>query len=393
MADYIVPPVPVDPDELAELARDTIRARFPEWEASDANLDEWIIVAMSDLAASVGETATDVLTSIFRSYGQDLIGVPSVAATAATGLVTFTLIDSDGYTIPAGTVIGFPDVEGALTGFQTTGDAVVAPGTSTASGVPVVATEVGSAGSGLSGTAELVDPLDFVLSVVTDAPTEGGSDGEADDVYLNRLRDELRLMAPRPILPEDFAVLAKRVGEVSRALALNGYDPLVNSGTWDPSNSATWEERSVTVVPVDENGAAVSSGARADVAALLDAAREVNFVVSVATPTYTTVNVAFTATSWPEYDPAAVATAASDALASYLSAATWGQPGSQETRAWVREDKVRILEVASILNGVDGVRHVTAITLNGGSSDVTLAGAAPLPTAGTITPTVTASTY
>jgi hypothetical protein len=55
---------------------------------------------------------------------------------------------------------------------------------------------------------------------------------------------------------------------------------------------------------------------------------------------------------------------------------------------------VRYLEVATVINNVDGVDHITDLTLNGGTADVPLDGVAPLPAsvdAGTtISGTVTA---
>jgi hypothetical protein len=51
------------------------------------------------------------------------------------------------------------------------------------------------------------------------------------------------------------------------------------------------------------------------------------------------------------------------------------------------ENKVRYVAAGSALMGVAGVRYVSALTVNAGTSDVTLTGVAPLPTVGTITGT------
>jgi uncharacterized phage protein gp47/JayE len=63
------------------------------------------------------------------------------------------------------------------------------------------------------------------LTVTLDAPTAGGVDAESDADYLDRLHELLTLLAPRPILPNDFAVLARTVAGVGRATAIDLYNP------------------------------------------------------------------------------------------------------------------------------------------------------------------------
>ena len=78
-----------------------------------------------------------------------------------------------------------------------------------------------------------------------DHATAGGADEESPDDYLDRLTEPLRMVALRPILPQDFAILALQNEGVGRAVALNLYDPA--TGTWD-------NERTVTLILADADG-------------------------------------------------------------------------------------------------------------------------------------------
>src|SRR5690606_4047142 len=206
---------------------------------------------------------------------------------------------------------------------------------------------------------------------------------EDDDAYLARLSRELELMSPRPILPDDFAVLAARVAGVARATAIDGYNP---------DDDTSDNERMVAVAAIDADGQAVPSGVKAQVEALLQSMREVSFVVHVIDPTYTEIDVAFTAKAFPGYAPADVQARAEQAVADYLSPAHWGLPPTGDDTAhggWWSQPVVRYLEVAAVLDRVEGLDYVSALTVDGGTSDVTLTGAIPLPKPGTIAGTVT----
>lgn len=382
MPEYVSDPIIVDPDELALEAFDYLRSNIAGWEPADGNLDVWLIESIAQIAAQVAETAADVPEAIFRTWGEKLVGVVAGEAAPATGTATFALIDTiGGYKIPAGTAIALRAAGGDLVVFSTFAEATVPVDAATID-VAVVAQEPGVAANGLSGLADLGDPLDFVQSVTLTAATSGGTDAEAQDVYDDRLADELRLLAPRPILAADFATLAKRVSGVARATAIDNYIP---AGPGDVPPAQTNAERAVTVVLADATGEPVGPGAFAEVEALLEASREVNFVVSVLDPTHVTIAVAFTATAWPGFDTEAVEANAVEALKAYLSPANWGQPNVGDQRAWVNEPVVRYLEVAQVLNSVEGLRYIGTLTINGTSADVTMTGVAPLPRAGTIT--------
>lgn len=542
---YITTPLETDPDQIAQEVFDRIQSTFVNWAPADGNLDTILIEAWAQVVAELRELETDVRDQIFRRLGSSLHGLVPIDATSATGNSTWTMINNLGYTIEAGTQVAIGATGDESIAFEVASEVVVPPGsTSTAAGgVSLVAVEGGANGSGLAGTVDLVDALEHVQSIALVGQTTGGVDAESDDDYLARLVEELRLLTPRPILPEDFAVLARRVAGVARAVAVDLYSPEHNflsvnqssletdttgwaanancsiirssaqaadgtaslrlsstasgdmsattpTGTlgepvtagdqytalasfradalarsvrvdvrWYTSGGATisttagsatadtitgftqasvtavapatavfaavipvvvatggvselhyvdkvafrrgaslvWaaggidddtNERTVTVVGVDENGAALSASTKAAVKTLLEAQREVNFVVHVADPAWTTVNVTFTAVTLPGWTPSDVKVRAEQAVANYLDPSLWG--AAIEASDWINERTLRFGELYAVLNAADGLNYVTALTINGAANtDLTLAGIVALPTPGTITGTVT----
>jgi hypothetical protein len=156
----------------------------------------------------------------------------------------------------------------------------------------------------------------------------------------------------------------------------------------------TNNERMVTVFPIDEAGEPLSAAVKQELDDLLQAEREINFIVHVRDPIYNLIDVTFTAIAHVEFDPVEVEVQAEQAIRDYLSPINWGQPEFGDERRWIKIDKIRIGELYTVLNRVEGLNYVTALTfaLQGQSlaaTDVTLIGSAPLPRSGQITGTVT----
>lgn len=399
MADYVNPPIETDPSALADDSVAEVQARIPEWEAAPAGLATILLEAGAFMAAEGRDVASDVPRAAFRYLGARLHNLPPVEASPASVDSTWTAIDNAGYTIDAGTIVGVRATGDELVLFEVDADVVIPPGSvATAAGeVALVAQEASAEGNGLGGVgvaAELVDALVWVQSVVLTGVVAGGADAEDDDSYLNRLVDELQLQSPRPILPRDFALLAQRVGGVDRALAVDLYKPADQPSPGDPAE--TNRERSVTVYAVDADGEPVGPVTKAAVLALLSSMRETNFEVWADDPTYQEVAVDFAATAYPGWDTADVLARATAAVEDYLSPADWGVPPLSEDRQWLPEDRVRYLEVAEVLNRVDGLRRVDSLAIGGeglplGEPDVYLGGLASLPRPGTVTGAVAAS--
>lgn len=393
--EYIEIPIETDPEILAQESYEWMGDVFPDWVPNDANLDTIMIEAHARMVAEARDVASAVPTDIFRYYGE-LVGITPQEATFATSTTTWTMINDRGYTIPAGTQVGLQITGDEIVPFETLEDHVVPAGFTVANGVPIQAVEAGADSSGLDAPVVLLDTLDSVLGIVLDSPTSGGVDEEDDDDYLNRLRLRLTLLTPRPILPNDFAVLARDIPEVQRAVAIDGYNP---------ADQTSNNERMVTVAVVDAAGEPLTTAKKQEVDDYLEGLREVNFIVHVIDPTYTTVDVTFNVKAIPGYGVPELDTAAESAVASYLSPANWGVPSfppsgdiptsvATSSQDWVNQTTVRYLEMAQVLNNVIGVNYIISLTMRKGTdafatTDITLAGPVSLTRPGVINGTVT----
>lgn len=373
---YIDLPIETDADTLKDEAIEYLVAAFPGWEAAAGNLEVVLIEAIAEMAAEQAVVASQVPSAIFRAFGERIVGLVPIDGVEASGSSTWTTTDTLGHTIPAGTFLTIGDVA-----FQTSEEVTVAIGVSSAT-VPIVAVEPGEAANGLTGVGTLVDTLAFVDAVTIIGSTSGGVDAETDDEYLGRLTDELTLMAPRPIVPQDFEILARNIAGVERAVAVDGYDS--HTDTYD-------NERMVAVAAVDDEGEAVSGATQDAIEAYLEARREVNFVVNMIDPVYTTIDVVAEVVVLPGFDSATVLDMVEAALNDYLDPNNWGRVQSGDgrfSRPWVNTQTVGYLNIARTILMVEGVAFISpgTLTVEGGAVDVDLSGdPAPLTRPGTMT--------
>jgi hypothetical protein len=240
---YIAVTIDTDPDILQQLAFDYLVSKIPGWQPADGNLDVWVIEANSFEAAEVRDIASQVPDTIFRYFGNSLLGVTPIDESSAASSTTWTSRDNVGHTIPSGTQVVIRDPTGEAVPFVTLNEVTIPPGaTVTQTGeVVILSLRAGSFASGLGapgGNVELLDVLDWVSGITMTQATTGGVDAELDDVYLDRLREAASLLSPRPILPDDFAKLSKSVAGVWRALAIDLYNPNHNLMT---ANQASLE--------------------------------------------------------------------------------------------------------------------------------------------------------
>ena len=388
---YIVLPVAVDPNELFAAAVATIQATFPSWVPYEGHLEVAILEAVAQMVSVAAQVAANVPLAIFRYYG-GTVGVPPEDGAAATVATTWTMVDTKGYTIPAGTYVAAA-VSGNLSLiFSTVAAVTVPPGqaATTPGQVILSAASVGAAYDGVAGPYTLYDSLAYVSGIATTGPSSGGADAETDDAYLERLSGQLKLLSPRPILPPDFAALARSVPGVARALAVDGYNPV---------NSSSGNARMVAVACVDATGNALPAATTASVQTYLQSLREVNFVVNVIAPTYTAVAISASLVAVPGYSANAVAASVTAALTAFCSPGNWAG-GNANPPAWRNVTTLRYLDIVGVVASVPGVdlTQPSVITLGVGATptmgaaDVSLI-ATPgavvvLPTAGTMSVSV-----
>lgn len=383
---YVSIPIETDEDLTSAEAFDYIASQFDGWAPSEGQLDTWLIMAVARLASDLKDTASGVSTDIFRYFGR-LMGVTPFDDIPASVITNWTLTDTAGHTILAGTRVGVYDENLDTHEFLVAADTVVPAGTAVANGIQITSANAGTLDNGLGANGSQAIPLDgtvWVASITLTSATGGGADAEEDDAYMDRLSSVLTTMSPRPILANDFAILARDIAGVDKAIAIDGYNP---------ANSSYNNERMIAVAVTDSAGNAVSGTIKTSVQTYLDGLREVNFVVNVIDPTYTTIDVQWDVNMWPGYDSATLSTNINAAIAAFLNPATWGQPPGGDPNLWYARSVVKVNDLIAAIGNVDGVKDVNTVTMRTGAgsfatTDITIAGAAPLPRTGTTTGTV-----
>lgn len=491
---FIDADISVDPTDLVNNALDQLNtlleaAGFPGWNSADADTLVIFLNTVGQIAADLNTTAATVLPAIFRAYGTQLLGIPYENGTSAMVSSTWSFTgpapDSVSWLIPAATAV---IVSGSV--FYTQDDYTATMGDVSAT-LPLAASDTGTAYNNLGGIADgypdvqLLNGINWVTTVQTNAVTSGGTDQETDDDYQDRLSAVLQLQAPRPITASDFAnftvsdIAEEATGvAVGRATAIDGFYPtartlstggtgptaltatgsLTNAaatvtistppvpyaiaypgasvtGTAVPSsttvlaspaptvsgftmsNNATsnetnetltiteWQnvERTVTVYVTDGEGNALTNAQMDALEAWLASYREVNFQVFVEPPTYNTIYVSAEIHVTPPYvgSETSVEAAVQAALIAYLDPFTWGNISIQgDTNSWLNATQgfnvVRFTSLYGVIENVPGVQYVDVSTLKlgfsaspTGTSDITMAGVAPLPMSTTSTIVIT----
>jgi len=364
-------------------AFDYLAGKIPGWIPAEGNLDVWMIEAFGNEAADIQTMATEVPKSLFRYLGSKLFGIQPIDAVAATTTTTWTLTDALGHTIPAGTQVSILDHNGTPVPFQVLFDVVVSGGSSAtaAGGVTLIASTPGAAATNLGGpggAVQLIDPLAFVSAITMVAATTGGVDAESDDDYLARLSTELTTMSPRPILANDFAILANNVTGVQRAMAIDNYNP---------ADQTTNNQRMVCVYSLDSTGSPVNASVKTAVQTYLQSLREVNFIVNTDDPVKREIDVTAAVVMNVGYTSADIIARVQQAIINYLNPATWGiSPSDTPSNpiTWINTPTINRLELASAITTVVGVNVINTLTLgaHGGAqaaTDYVMPGKAPIP--------------
>jgi hypothetical protein len=363
MPNYISYPIDIDPAVLLEEAYDYIQTRSPAWEPHDGNLDVWLLQVLATQASDLRFLAKDVPDTIFRYFGNTILGIPPNIAVSARVQAQFIAIDLLGHLIPAGSLVGIRDNSGNLHGFRTEVDYTIWPGLSETreDEVTLVAVEPGEASTNIGGSgveAEIIDSFDFLDSVVLFDLTAGGVDAESIDDYTNRLAEYMRGLSTRPILAEDYARLAMNQPGVYRALAIDGYDP---------TNDTYFNEKMITVIGVDQFGLDLPDEVKTDLDTMLQGMREINFIVNVIDPSRTIIDVQFEGVAIPGYNTATVEAEATANVIYYLSPMNWAKDKTSSgdaSRTWVDQQFVYYNEVMRVLSATTGMDHITNLLIN-----------------------------
>lgn len=365
----------VDAALLEAETLEAIEAAFEGWEPAEGQIEVWLTKAFSRIGANVFDQATVMEKGAFKRFGESIVNVPPIQAAPATVESVWTMVDEEGYEIPAGTQVSIETSGGITVGFETVADTVIAPGFTTAE-ILLAAIEPGTEGNGLSKDPQPVDAVSFVESIVLEGVTSGGIDEEDEDTYLDRLVQELQLLSLSLVIERDFEIDARSVPGIARAKCI---------GAWDAEAE---EEKvlAVSVFPIDVNGEALTKPVKDELKERQEGKLPANTLLFIADPDYTSIDVKTKVVVEEGFDPATVIAAVKARLNSYLSPATWGIPGTGDASSstgWINRTTVYRFELVSEVDRVVGVDRVVSLELAKDETaletkDVVLTGVAPL---------------
>lgn len=299
------------------------------------------LLATTRLSTSSG---TDV-----DSFIEDF-GLTRIAAIAATGSVTFSRSTAtEAAYIPVGSQVQSADGSQTYSVIADTTNAaydtansryVIAAGTASLT-VLVKADTAGAVGNALAGAVNtMTSAISGVDSVTNANAFTTGKDAETDDaakarfqLYITGLREGIK------------AAVASAIDNLQLGLQYTVVENEAYGGT--AQNGYFY----VVVSPYD-------STIDQQVYAAIDAIRPLGVTFGVYGATQVTANVAMTVTAATGYNHADVATAVQTAITDYIGTIALGQ-----TLYWSK--------LYAIAYGVAGVDEVTALTLNGGTVDLT----------------------
>ncbi len=367
----------VDLDEQALVDRAVAAAveKLPEWVPREGNTELVLLEGLASEAAEIVyavQQLPDVLTEVLlRAFG-----LTRDQGAPVTGTVRFTLSDTRGYTIPAGTVVRLAEGDEETDPVDLTTDVALTIRAGQSTGlVAVTGDVVGAVGNAApAGTVlAVLDSIPSVQYVTLEVALSAGREPEDGAAFLARCAPVLGQLTSTLVTPASIAAWVSANAAVQRVRVLDLYDPTRNGVPGDDAGF-------VTVAVTGPGGYAVPPVDRAVLRGQLIERTHAGLSVAVIGATVTPVDVNVTVLRH--------STASDDDVRASVAAAAsaWLDPD-----VWDWSPLVRVNEAIAAIDRAAGVDVVLSVELNGEPDDLVLAGAAPLASVGTVTVTVAAS--
>lgn len=356
--------------DIVNTALAATQLNIPGWVPREGNTEvvifEGVALEVSEGIAAVNRVPGAVVQAILL-----LAGVDRDFGAAPIASASFTVADTLGHTIPAGTRLYLTLDDGTTVVFLVeTPGLDIPPGSSTGT-VSIIGDVFTASANGIAAGVPLLmaDPVPYVESVVLATDVADGRDRESDNEWRDRGVARLSRLSDALVVPRHFESAALERPEVERALAIDLFDP---SQVGNPGD----HPGHITVAVLGENGATLSTEAKDAIEQDLEDAAVAVLDVHVVDVVIDTVPFAIQVHLQSGFVSASVITAVQDAVAAYVDPLTW-QWGSV----------IRLNEMIALADRVDGVDYVGTVTIDGVAADYALSGASTLPKAGTVTVT------
>ena len=291
------------------------------------------IAALTRFATSSGADAD--------TWGADFAftRLPARAATGQVTLARFT--PTTATTVVAGSIVQTAD---GTQRYTVVADVTLGVGVSNAAAT-VLAVTAGAAGNAAAATINtLGSSIPGIDTVTNAAGFNSGADAETDSAY--RVRFVAYIAALAKATP---AAVGNAVNSVQPGVSYSITENYTYAGAYQPG---------FFYVVADDGSGAPPGSFLTLVANAVEAVRPIGSTYAVFTPTLVLANVVMTLTTAPGYLHATLVTAVSAALTAYINSLSVGAAMSF----------TRLSGIAYATS--PGVTNVTALTLNGGTSDL-----------------------
>jgi uncharacterized phage protein gp47/JayE len=332
------------------------QAALPEWSPVSGSVEDAILQATStmtaDLIGAINRLPSGLVEVLLK-----LFGVTRNAGVRATGAVWFEAVDDSGYTIPAGTRVGYldgTDIDDPILYTFDTDEALSIPQGQTAASVTITAALNNEYPALQDGEAlQLITPVPSVDLVTMAGDLEVGADAESDTEYFARAIAKLHSYTAALVLPTQFEqyILATYT-DVYRAKAYSRVNPANNAFIDPPENGY------VTIYVSRVGGASLSAGAATVIEEDLANRSTAGLNINVEPATVVEVEIATTVTMKSGFTAAEVEDAVLEAIDQYVHPDYWD---------W--SPAVYYNELISLIDHVEGVDRVTELTIEGLSAD------------------------
>lgn len=353
--------------EMIDTAIAATKLNLPGWVPREGNTEvvifEGVALENAEAIVAINRVPGAVVAAILL-----LAGVERDFGAAPIASAEFTFGDTLGHTIPPGTRLYLVLDDGTSVAFLVEPPGLtVAPGSSTGTVSIIGDTFTASANGIASGTTLIMaDPIPSVESVELASAVADGRDPEDDLTWLNRGTARLARLSSALVLLAHFESAALERPEVTRAVAIDLYDPSQAGNPGDHPGH-------VAVAVLGENGAALSTEAKDAIEQDMEARAVAILDVHVMDVTVVEIDVAANVVPLPGFAWATVQANVVAAIEAYLDPLTW--TGS---------NIVYFTEMISLIDHVEGVDRVVWVTIQGLGADYTMTGVAPLPEADVI---------
>lgn len=356
-----------DPTDIYNLALQLAQQLFPDWTAPAGGTETVLLQVFATIAAEMVYAINRLPDTILQNQ-VIFAGIQPSPGVQSSASATFTLGDTLGHTISAGTLLQLVMSANTAFNYVTTNDLVISTGASVGV-VPIVCTSYTSQPNGTpAGTQlNLVGTITtYAESVVLTSPIEGGVDPETTTQWMQRATQAFQAFNTTLCTPTQMqqALLGQYQPSIFRCTVANNWNSATNASALGY----------MTALVYGKGGASCTPSIMSQANTYLQSHAAANLATSVVAAEVTTVNVTTTVMRLPGYEDADVVTAVESALTNWLS-----------TDTWLWDATVRYNKGVDVIEGTGPVDYVQTLTLNGAQGDVSLPGLANLAQIGTIT--------